>query len=89
METTTEKIQHKAQDLKQFVKGNQNVGNTERIISAVAGALLAIYAFKKKNSLLGKGLTAASGMLITRATTGFCPVNKATGRNSLLSKAKA
>ncbi|MCF0074171.1 DUF2892 domain-containing protein [Dyadobacter sp. CY261] len=84
MQIKTEKIEEKAQQVSQVVEDNQNVGTTERIISGVAALLLTIYALKKKNTLLGKGLTAVSGMLLTRATTGFCPVNKAIGRNSLL-----
>ncbi|WP_138484577.1 YgaP-like transmembrane domain [Dyadobacter bucti] len=84
MQTTTEKIKEKAQEVTQLAAKNQNLGKTERIISGVAAALLAVYAVKKKNTLLGNGLTAASGFLFTRATTGICPVNKAIGRNSLI-----
>lgn len=84
MQTTTENIKETAQEVSQVVEDNQNVGKTERIISGIAAAVLSIYAIKKKNTLLGKGLTAASGFLLTRATTGFCPLNKAIGRNSLV-----
>lgn len=83
MESTTDKIKEKAQQITQAVKENQNVGNTERIISGLAGIVLTVYGLKKKNSLLGKGLSVIGGMLLTRASTGFCAVNKAVGRNSL------
>ncbi|WP_166444650.1 YgaP family membrane protein [Dyadobacter bucti] len=84
MQSTTEKIKEEAQAAAQTVKDNQNVGMTERIISGIAAVAIGAYAVKKKDSLLGKGLTAVSGFLLTRATTGFCPLNKAIGRNSLL-----
>lgn len=84
MQSTTEKIKDGAQAAVDTVKDNQNVGMTERIISGIAAVALGAYAVKKKDSLLGKGLTAVSGFLLTRATTGFCPLNKAIGRNSLL-----
>lgn len=84
MQSTTEKIKEEAQAAAQTVKDNQNVGMTERIISGIAAVAIGAYAVKKKDSLLGKGLTAISGFLLTRATTGFCPLNKAIGRNSLL-----
>lgn len=83
MLSTTE-IKDEAQAAIQTVKDNQNVGMTERIISGIAAVALVAYAVKKKDSLLGKGLMALSGFLLTRATTGFCPLNKAIGRNSLL-----
>jgi uncharacterized membrane protein len=84
MQTTTEKIKDSAHEAAQVIEDNQNVGMTERIISGLAAVALGAYAIKKKDSLLGKGLTAVSGFLLTRATTGFCPLNKAIGRNSLL-----
>lgn len=50
----------------------KNLGRTERIISAVAGAGLAAYAFKQP-SPKGKILTGvAGGLLGARAATGFC-----------------
>ena len=63
-----------------LAKDNQNVGMTERIISGIAAVALGAWAVKKKDTLLGKGLTGVSGFLLTRATTGFCPLNKAIGR---------
>lgn len=84
MLSTTEKIKEEAQAVVETVKGNQNVGMVERIFSGVAAVALGAYAVKKKDSLVGKGLTALSGFLLTRATTGFCPLNKAIGRNTLL-----
>jgi uncharacterized membrane protein len=58
-----------------------NVNNTERVISLVAGALLTYYGLKKKHSLLGKGLSMAGGLLITRGSSGYCPVNSMIGRS--------
>ena len=84
MPDTTEKLKAGAQKATELVQDNQNVGTTERIISGVAAVALGAYAINKKDTLVGKGLTALSGFLLTRATTGFCPLNKAIGRNSLL-----
>lgn len=84
MQTTTDQIKDTAQQAAEVIEENQNVGMTERIISGIAAVALGAYAIKKKDSLMGKGLTALSGFLLTRATTGFCPLNKAIGRNSLL-----
>jgi hypothetical protein len=84
MKTTTENIEEKVGQVAQVIVDNRNVGNTERIISGVAAVLLSIYAMKNKDSTMGKGMAAVSGFLLTRATTGFCPLNKAIGRNSLL-----
>lgn len=84
MQNATDKIKEGAEQAVEVVADNQNVGTTERIISGIAAVALGAYAVQKKNTLLGKGLTAVSGFLLTRATTGFCPLNKAIGRNSLL-----
>ena len=84
MESTLSFISEKLQGSSDSLEEIQNVGNTERLVSVVAGIVLSFYGLKKKNTLLGKGLTFAGGLLLTRGTTGFCPVNKATGRNSIL-----
>lgn len=84
MQTTTDEIKDTVQQAAEVIEENQNVGTTERVISGIAAVALGAYAIKRKDSLLGKGLTALSGFLLTRATTGFCPLNKAIGRNSLL-----
>jgi len=82
MDSSTKTIKEKAQQVSQVVAEHQNVGNKERIVSALAGILLTIYGVKKKNTLAGKGLSIIGGMLLTRASSGFCPVNRALGRNS-------
>ncbi|MCE7064912.1 DUF2892 domain-containing protein [Dyadobacter sp. CY326] len=82
MEPTIEKIKEKVQGATDTVIENQNVGNSERIISGIAGIVLTLYGLKRKDTMLGKGLSIVGGMLISRATSGFCPVNKAVGRNS-------
>lgn len=58
-----------------------NVGTTERIISAVGGALLTYYGLKKPNTL-GIAMAAVGGSLLFRGATGYCPVNEAAGRNT-------
>lgn len=84
MESTINFIKEKMHDAGSSMEEVQNVGNTERIISVVAGALLTFYGMQKKETMLGKGLTFVGGLLITRGTTGFCPVNKGINRNSIL-----
>lgn len=57
-----------------------NVGRTERIISAVAGAAIVGFALKQKR--LRGVLLPVGGGLIARAATGRCPVSHALGRNT-------
>jgi uncharacterized membrane protein len=85
MESTINLIKDKIQNTATSVEEVQNVGNAERIVSILAGALITYYGMQKKETIIGKGLTFVGGLLITRGTTGFCPVNKATNRNSILS----
>jgi len=82
MESTLSFISEKLQNAGDTVEEIQNVGNTERLVSVVAGVLLTFYGLKHKETLLGKGLTFAGGLLMTRGTSGFCPVNKAVGRDT-------
>jgi uncharacterized membrane protein len=84
IEPTIDKIKDTVQGATETVIENQNVANTERIISGLAGLVLTLYGLKRKETMLGKGLSIVGGMLISRATTGFCPVNKAIGRNSFV-----
>lgn len=84
MESTVDIVSEKLHDAGEQLKEAQNVGSTERIISLIAGAVLSFYGIQKKDTMLGKGLTFVGGILITRGTTGVCPVNQAIGRNSLL-----
>ncbi|MCC9134994.1 YgaP-like transmembrane domain [Pontibacter silvestris] len=58
-----------------------NVGNTERIISAVGGALLTYYGLRKPNTL-GLAMAAVGGSLLFRGATGYCPVSGAIGLNT-------
>jgi uncharacterized membrane protein len=55
-----------------------NISGTEQWVSTVAGAALALAAYQRKNSFLG---LAGLG-LIGRGVSGFCPINKAVGRNA-------
>ena len=84
MESTINFVKEKIANAGDSIGEVQNVGNTERVISIVAGAALAFYGMQKKETILGKALTFAGGLLVTRGTTGFCPMNKAVGRNSIL-----
>jgi uncharacterized membrane protein len=55
-----------------------NISATEKWVSTIAGAALAVAGLKRQNSLLG---LAGLG-LIGRGVSGFCPINKAIGRNT-------
>jgi uncharacterized membrane protein len=57
-----------------------NVGGTERLLSGAAGVALALYSLRRKR-LRGLLLPVAGG-LVTRAVSGYCPVNRMLGRNS-------
>jgi uncharacterized membrane protein len=57
-----------------------NVGKTERLVSAIAGAGLILFALRRKR--LRGILLPIGGNLITRAVSGRCPVNRALGRNT-------
>ncbi len=84
MESALNLITEKFHEASDNIEDAQNVGNAERLISLLAGVALTFYAMQRKETLLGKGLTLVGGVLISRGTTGVCPVNKVLGRNSLL-----
>lgn len=54
-----------------------NVGTIGRVISLLGGAALAYNGWVRKDSPLGKSLTAAGTYLVLRGVSGFCPVSKA------------
>lgn len=56
----------------------RNVGSIERLLSAATGALLGVYAVQRRGV---PGILAgiASGMLLNRGITGWCPVYSAIG----------
>ena len=57
---------------------NNNVGNPERVASAVAGGALALYGLTRRS--IGGGLLAAIGAsLLYRGSTGHCPVYESLG----------
>ncbi|QJD77658.1 SRPBCC family protein [Spirosoma rhododendri] len=58
-----------------------NVDNTERIWSAAGGALLATYGLRR-GSLGGLLLATLGGFMVYRGASGYCPMNKALGRNT-------
>jgi uncharacterized membrane protein len=57
-----------------------NVGKTERVVSALAAAAVAVVGLRRKR--LRPLLLPLAANLISRAVTGRCPVNRALGRNS-------
>lgn len=57
-------------------KPSVNVGETERVISTVGGAALALYGLTRGN-LAGIAIAAIGGGLIYRGTTGHCDVYEA------------
>ncbi len=60
--------------------GRINVGNTERWISALAGATLLIVGLRKRR--WRRVVWPLGSSLVGRAITGRCPVNQAMGRDS-------
>lgn len=56
-------------------KANVNVADSERVLSAAAGAFLLIRALSKRN--LGILNTALAGFLLYRGLSGNCPVRTA------------
>jgi len=59
-----------------------NVGDTERILSTVGGAALAIMALRDLKSPGGISMLLAGGVLLVRGLSGYCFVNNAIGRNT-------
>lgn len=62
-------------------RGGANVGNSERIPSAVAGAALVAYGLTRR-SLPGVLMALAGGEMIYRGATGRCPLYGALGINT-------
>ena len=61
--------------------GPVNVGNTERALSSVGGALLAGLG-AGRGGMSGVMLMALGGALIFRGSTGHCSLYAATGKNT-------
>ena len=61
MEITSQEIKQKKAEASLLVDANQNVGNIERIISAVAAVLVSIYVVKRKDTFVGKVLGSLRG----------------------------
>jgi uncharacterized membrane protein len=57
-----------------------NVGNTERLVSGLAAAAVAVAGLRRKR--LRPLLLPIAGSLFSRAVTGRCAVNRALGRNT-------
>lgn len=56
----------------------QNIGETERTVSKVAGGALAVYGLARRNPI-GWGLAVLGIGLLRRGMTGYCPVTAALG----------
>jgi uncharacterized membrane protein len=61
---------------------NINVGNEERIISALGGAALTVMALRDLKSPTGISMLVTGGFLLARGLSGYCVVNNAMGRNT-------
>lgn len=59
-----------------------NVGNSERIISALGGAALTVMALRDLRSPSGISMLLTGGFLLVRGLSGYCAVNNAIGRNT-------
>lgn len=59
-----------------------NVGVSERVVSALGGAALAVWGLRSINS--GSGITMLLGgtYLLVRGLSGYCPMNEMLGRNT-------
>ncbi len=60
-----------------------NVGNSERIISALGGAALTVMALRNVRSPGGLSMLLTGGFLLVRGISGYCAVNNALGRNTV------
>lgn len=58
-----------------------NVGNNERLASALGGSALVLFGLLRR-SLPGLLLATAGGALVYRGLTGYCPLNARLGRNT-------
>lgn len=63
------------------VPAEVNVGETERLVSAVAGGALALYGLSLR-STGGVVLAGLGGALVARGVSGHCPVNAQISRNT-------
>lgn len=59
-----------------------NVGDTERIVSTIGGAALAVMALRDLKKPSGISMLITGGLLLARGLSGYCPVNHAVGRNT-------
>jgi uncharacterized membrane protein len=66
-----------------------NVGKTERILSVVAGTVLATLAIRSLQRTSGKTMGGISLFLLKRGVTGYCEVNTLLKRNTVEKKASA
>lgn len=64
-----------------------NVGDTERWLSALAGAALLVAGLRKRR--WRRILWPLGGSFLSRAVTGRCPVNRAVGRDSARSRRRS
>lgn len=69
-------IIQKAKHLSLSAKGNENIDQAERLISALAGGWLLYKSLKNivKHPIMGLQGSAAAGLLLYRGATGVCPI---------------
>lgn len=70
--------QHRRAMSRQGMGEKTNVGNNERVVSALAGGLLAMWGLRRKGPL-GYGAAALGAELLYRGTSGHCPAYSAMG----------
>lgn len=61
---------------------NVNVGEVERILSALGGTALGVMAFRDMKRPASLGMLLAGGFLLARGVSGYCAINNALGRNT-------
>ncbi len=70
--------QHRRNMTRQGMGERVNVGTSERVVSTLAGGLLAMWGLRRKGSI-GYGAAALGAELLYRGTTGHCPAYSAMG----------
>ncbi len=61
---------------------NINIGTSERLVSALGGAALAVWGLRNLNSAPGISMLLGGSYLLIRGFSGYCPVNEMVGRNT-------
>jgi uncharacterized membrane protein len=59
-----------------------NISTSERVVSTLGGAALAVWGLRKLNSPSGLTMLLGGGYLLVRGLSGYCYINNLTGRNT-------